>query len=180
MRSPCPELALVALALVSTGCEREKRHFSDPAAVPPAEVVQSDLQPGTGTQRPSATFSYDHNAFAVSEGKRLYQWFNCVGCHAHGGGAIGPPLMDSEWIYGSEPQNIFQSIAQGRPNGMPSFGAHIPAQQVWQIVAYVRSMSGQVPIGAAPGRSDDLPPGEAEQSREPQTPQQTGGRAPDK
>ena len=38
---------------------------------------------------------------------------------------------------------------------MPSFGGHIPTQQIWQLVAYVQSMSGQVPATAAPGRNDD-------------------------
>jgi cytochrome c oxidase cbb3-type subunit 3 len=47
--------------------------------------------------------------------------------------------MDAEWRYGGDPAQVFQSIAQGRPNGMPSFGGHIPEDQVWQIVAYVRS-----------------------------------------
>src|SRR4051812_47750251 len=34
----------------------------------------------------------------VSEGKRLYKWFNCNTCHVNGGGAIGPALMDDKWI----------------------------------------------------------------------------------
>ena len=58
---------------------------------------------------------------------------------------MGPPLMDDEWIYGSEPENIFATIVEGRPNGMPSFRGRIPDYQVWQLVAYVRSMSGLCP-----------------------------------
>ena len=38
------------------------------------------------------------------QGKRLFSWYNCIGCHANGGGGIGPPLMDDEWIYGSRPR----------------------------------------------------------------------------
>jgi cytochrome c oxidase cbb3-type subunit 3 len=69
---------------------------------------------------------------------------------------MGPALTDSAWIYGSEPHNIFATIVQGRPNGMPSFGNHIPEDQVWQIVAYVRSMSGQLRTDVAPGRPDSI------------------------
>ena len=58
---------------------------------------------------------------------------------------MGPPLMDSRWVYGSEPENIFATIMQGRPNGMPAFRGRIPQQQVWQIVAYVRSIAGLTP-----------------------------------
>ena len=65
--------------------------------------------------------------------------------------ASGPALMDDEWLYGSEPaQHLRRRIVQGRPNGMPSFGGHIPEDQVWQIVAYVRSMSGQLRKDVAP------------------------------
>ena len=67
--------------------------------------------------------TYEENAFALSEGKRLYSAFNCVGCHAHGGGGMGPALIDDKWIYGHEPGQIFATIVEGRPNGMPSFGA---------------------------------------------------------
>ena len=39
---------------------------------------------------------------------------------------------------------------------MPSFGGRIPDDQVWQLVAYVRSMSGQLRKDVAPSRSDEL------------------------
>jgi cytochrome c oxidase cbb3-type subunit 3 len=96
------------------------------------------------------------SAYDVSEGKRLYHWFNCSGCHANGGGDIGPPLMDDSWLYGAEPGNIYASILEGRPNGMPSFRGKIPDAQVWQLVAYVRSLSGNVPAHARPSRNDDI------------------------
>lgn len=69
---------------------------------------------------------------------------------------MGPPLMDDKWIYGSEPEQIFETIVQGRPNGMPAFGNKVVSDQVWQIVAYVRSMSGLLRKDVAPGRTDDM------------------------
>src|SRR5204862_1075855 len=85
---------------------------------------------------------YEENAYALSEGQHLYDYFNCVGCHAHGGGGMGPALMDDKWIYGYNPGQIFASIVQGRPNGMPAFRDRIVDYQVWQLAAYVRSLSG--------------------------------------
>ena len=67
--------------------------------------------------------------------------FNCSGCHFNGGGGIGPPLMDDKWIYGGRLDQIFNSIYQGRPNGMPVWGGKISEQQIWEIATYVRSMS---------------------------------------
>ena len=120
-------------------------------------IQVSQLHPG-GEQiaTPPVPNVYEENAYAVSEGKRLYENFNCVGCHSHGGGGIGPPLMDNQWIYGGEPANIFSTIMEGRPNGMPAWRGRIPENQGWQIVAYVRSMSGQVRTDVASGRSDHM------------------------
>jgi cytochrome c oxidase cbb3-type subunit 3 len=39
---------------------------------------------------------------------------------------------------------------------MPAFGGRIPEYQVWQITAYVRSLSGLARMNAAPGRSDHM------------------------
>jgi cytochrome c oxidase cbb3-type subunit III len=72
--------------------------------------------------------------------------------------------MDQQWVYGGNAENIYATIVEGRPNGMPSFRGRIPPQQVWQIVAYVRSMSGQVSKDAAPSRADHLFMKKSEQS----------------
>ena len=69
---------------------------------------------------------YQENAWGMGEGKRLYAAYNCAPCHGvNGGGAIGPPLIDDKWIYGAKADQIYATISQGRPDGMPSFGGHI-------------------------------------------------------
>jgi cytochrome c oxidase cbb3-type subunit 3 len=170
----------VALILALAACEREKRDFEPPQGNATAPLQRnSTIQPGQaiGAAPPSApampttAYTVENNAFALSQGKRLYRWYNCAACHAPGGGGDwGPPLSDATWIYGAEPRNIFLSIAQGRPNGMPSFGSHIPEDQIWQLVAYVRSLSGQVPSDAAPSRADALSANKPENRREKETP----------
>lgn len=180
--------AIIALVVVATlvSCEREERRFREPT--PSSSATQgltiSGLHPANPsvrtTQPPSAPVDnpYSYNAYAVSEGEKLYNSYNCVGCHAHGGGGIGPPLMDDVWIYGSEPQNIYATIVQGRPNGMPSFRGKIPDQQVWEIVAYVRSLSGQLPKDVAPGRSDEMYPHKPPTSTSPEQPKGPEGVQP--
>lgn len=170
--------ALAASTLLA-GCEREARRFTTPAGnVTPAETGQreSSNQPGAPLaggvkQAVRNTSPFDENAYAVSQGKRLYRWYNCNGCHANGGGGIGPPLMDSEWRYGSDPASIFTTITRGRAQGMPSYGGHIPDDQVWQIVAYVRSMSGLLPKDVAPSRADAMSTNQPENARPEQKPQ---------
>ena len=147
-------LALIGLA----ACEREERRFREmPAAAGRRNTERLvTLVPGPYTPDVRVKNPYERNAFAISEGKRLFTWYNCVGCHANGGGGMGPPLIDERWRYGSDPENIFATIVEGRPNGMPSFRGKIPEYQVWQLVAFVQSLSGNVPKDAANGRADDM------------------------
>jgi cytochrome c oxidase cbb3-type subunit 3 len=161
-----------ACAVMLTGCEREARRFSEPASksVPADSIRLSQIQAGGGTPATPVKNSYEENAYAVAQGQRLFTWFNCVGCHSHGGGGSGPALMDDKWIYGHQPENIFTTIVQGRPNGMPSFAGKIPEAQVWQIVAYVRSMSGLLRSDVAPSRSDNMQAGGPEATRDPEQP----------
>ena len=141
-------VAALSLALVTTAaCERESRRFDPP---PPGAQV------GAQADVPAMIAHYERNAYALAAGKRLFSWYNCNGCHAGGGGGSGPALMDDVWIYGSEPMTIYQTIAFGRPNGMPAFGTRVPEDQLWQLVAYVRSMSGLASQDAAPNRNDAL------------------------
>jgi len=47
---------------------------------------------------------------------------------------------------------------------MPSFAGKIPDYQVWELVAYVHSLSGQLPSDVAPSRSDEMAVKKAEQA----------------
>jgi cytochrome c oxidase cbb3-type subunit 3 len=171
MKCIVPCLSFVFLVSFTVGCKREQRIF-DPGSAGAQAANGVSLNPvhAGGDVSVSDMNKLEDSAYAVGEGKRLYNAYNCVGCHAQGGGAIGPALMDSEWIYGSHPEQIYSSIVQGRPNGMPSFGGKLPAYQVWELVAYVRSMSGQLPSDVAPSRSDTMPVAKAEQARQKEHP----------
>ena len=168
------------LLLLLTACEREERRFREmPAAAQRRNTERLvSLVPGPYTPDVRAGNPYWHNAWALSEGKRLFTWYNCTGCHANGGGGMGPPLMDDQWIYGSDPENIFSTIVEGRPNGMPSFRGKIPEYQVWQLVAYVQSLSGNVPKDVANGRSDDMQVHKQDQSLPDLQPERQPARHP--
>jgi len=166
-------------------CQRESRSFRP--ETPSTEAVRftrlTDFvagglvetnEPENNPTEGSLHNGYEDSAYAISEGKTLYSAFNCNGCHARGGGGMGVPLMDNDWIYGHRPEQIFSTIVEGRPNGMPSFGGKIPAYQVWQLVAYVRSLSGLTSSDAAPNREDHLYTGPPETSAPSPHPSQSG------
>ena len=173
-------LFFFSIPLSVAGCHRENRYFEPPPGTDsaPTQLQLSSLVAGESSLafRDQQRYHYEENAHHISEGKRLYSWFNCVGCHAHGGGDSGPALMDDAWIYGGEIDQVFLTIYQGRPNGMPAFGGKIPEQQIWQIAAYVRSMSGHGTKEARTGRDDHMQrPSEQSRREEPMRGQPAGG-----
>jgi cytochrome c oxidase cbb3-type subunit III len=145
-------------ALLLAACEREDRTPPAPARAARSDTIAvSSLQPGGASGAVRTRNRYEENAFAVSEGQRLFRQFNCSGCHgSFGGGGMGPPLMDDQWIYGSDPANIVATILEGRPSGMPSFRGKVNDDQVLQLAAYVRSLSGQLRKDVTSSRTDHM------------------------
>lgn len=154
----CPEpvagLALAGLLLLAA-CQREPETV---ASGPPAggNVAMPTIEPGPAgklgdVQPPKNPFAGD--ARAIAAGEKIYNSFGCVGCHAGGGGGMGPALIDDQWIYGSSPAQIRATILEGRPGGMPSFNGMLPDEDVWRLVTYVRALAGlegEAPKAAAP------------------------------
>jgi len=160
---------LFCCSVTLLSCKREERDYgaTPSEAQVSSSIAVTDLVPGTGPATSPATQpavislksfhdNYQNNVYALSQGQQLFEQYNCNTCHAHGGGDIGPPLIDDKWIYGYQPDHVFASIVQGRPNGMPAFGKRLNEQQVWQLTAYVRSMSGMASKNAAPAREDHM------------------------
>jgi cytochrome c oxidase cbb3-type subunit 3 len=153
-------LAVGVVAVALGACDREERHSR---SKPIGETVPAGQSPDTiwpgGTTPPALDARaqlYDNNAPAISQGQFLYTQMNCVGCHSHGGGGMGPALIDDEWRYGGRIDQIAASIAEGRPNGMPSWRAKLTEDQIWQLAAYVRSMSGQPSKDAVSSRTEGM------------------------
>jgi cytochrome c oxidase cbb3-type subunit 3 len=151
--------AVCVCILALTSCRRETR---DLRPQPSGVVIyadaarQSELQPGGAKSQPRVSNPYHGIAYDLGEGARLFGWYNCSGCHSNGGGGIGPPLIKTEWVYGGEPANLFDTIVKGRPNGMPAWGGRIPVYQVWQLVGYIESLNKMQPQSITPVRQDTI------------------------
>jgi cytochrome c oxidase cbb3-type subunit 3 len=87
---------------------------------------------------------YEGDKRAITVGGQLFVGYNCLDCHgAEGSGAMGPSFQDGRWHFGGSPGEVFESIYQGRPDGMPSWGGRISNDQIWMLTAYVRSLSSK-------------------------------------
>jgi cytochrome c oxidase cbb3-type subunit III len=106
---------------------------------PPEPPLRPGPQPGHRLITAGNPYAGDEQA--VRDGYRYYLWYNCAGCHGTlGGGGIGPPLRDDDWIYGGDPASIYQSIYQGRPDGMPAYGAIASEVMIWKMTAYIQAL----------------------------------------
>ena len=137
-------LLLVAVA----GCmEADAAQQPQPAqsagSVAPFVQHPENIQPGLGSAGRFAqlTNPYEGNAARRDEGAKLFIAYNCMDCHgADGSGAMGPSLADGRWHFGGSNGAVFQSIYEGRPDGMPSWGGRIGDADIWRLVTYVRSL----------------------------------------
>jgi len=92
-----------------------------------------------------------HDEKAMKTGQRLFTNY-CTACHgSDAGGAPGfPNLYDSSWLYGGQPEQIKQSIMNGRAGVMPAWEKVLGAKGVHEVAEYVLSLSGRrVNISAA-------------------------------
>lgn len=102
-----------------------------------------NIQPGLALRGgfTQLTNPFEGDRGKVTEGGALFVSYNCIDCHgADGSGAMGPSLADGRWHFGGTAGQVFQSIYEGRPEGMPAWGGRIPDDQIWRLVAYVQSL----------------------------------------
>jgi cytochrome c oxidase cbb3-type subunit 3 len=125
----------------------------------PNSVSVTGLFPNGGAPPPPDQIGrrFEASRAAIADGKELFGQMNCTGCHFYGGGGMGPALMSGYWRYGGQMDQIYASIAQGRPNGMPSWQSILQPTQIWELAAYVKSLSEPAPPSpskaAVPGTS---------------------------
>ena len=152
-------LVLLAAAVLTVGCQRQPpANASVGNLTERHQVTERRAGPPPETPPPARERAEKQDEDLLAEGRTLYNLYNCAGCHAAGGGAIGPALIDDEWIYGDGLDNIFYTIVEGRPQGMPAFRGRIPDGQIRTIAQFVRSLSAPeaVPAGnpsAAPAEA---------------------------
>ena len=167
MRKRC--LLMVCAASVIAGCQRtgERSEISETASTTASSTAQGQNSPShllvagdslrfiehpenlpagfpSQTKALLVTNPYEGNKRAITVGGQLFIGYNCLDCHgAEGSGAMGPSFQDGRWHFGGSPGEVFESIYQGRPDGMPAWGGRITNDQIWMLTAYVRSLASK-------------------------------------
>ena len=99
------------------------------------------IVPG-GVNVPTIESPVKNDSNAAQRGMKYFISFNCVGCHAaNGGGGMGIALSNRAFKFGDKPAQIYTVISHGAPLGMPAWGSVLPDNVIWDIVAYIQSIS---------------------------------------
>ncbi len=139
-------VAIGALALLAAAPDASSGANQDEAQAPtPANLLDvpvTHIVPGNVKVKPNIENPVAGDSDAVNRGMKYFANFNCSGCHAaNGAGGMGPALSNHSFKFGSDPANIYLTIVQGRPTGMPAWGTLLPSSVVWDLVAYIKSIS---------------------------------------
>ena len=153
-------MMFAVLALVPGGCRTQKATQQDTAASSTAStdallvagdslrlVEHPEILPvgfPLGVKPIAVKNPYEGDTKAAATGGKLFIAYNCLDCHgAEGSGAMGPSFQDGRWHFGGSSAEVFESIYQGRPDGMPAWGGRISNDQIWMLTAYVRSLASK-------------------------------------
>ncbi len=105
------------------------------------DVLQKEMEAEKKAAAATVVYEnpYEFDPKAVAEGKGIYAE-HCAGCHgADLRGDVGPDLTD-HLTYGETDDVKFESIAGGRPDGMPAFANQLGRDRIWKVLAYVDSV----------------------------------------
>lgn len=105
------------------------------------ETLRREIETG---RKPAAAASalaenpYKRDAKSIAEGKAIYR-DRCAECHGEAlTGDVGPGLTGA-LKHGETDGAKYESIAKGRPDGMPGFEAQLGPERIWKVVAYIDS-----------------------------------------
>ena len=142
-------VSLAAVCLALSGCDKPKDKSAEkaqtettteaaapastPAATPVADTTASD-DPVPAMMKVPAD---------VARGKAIFAGTCGAYCHKMTDTQSDAPfLFDCDWLHGGSDQEIFHTITHGvEGTRMVSFKGAIPDEDIWKIIAYLKSAS---------------------------------------
>jgi mono/diheme cytochrome c family protein len=106
---------------------------------PPAQDALPATTAASGTKKLNP---FTGNADMVREGRALYGQIGCQGCHGGGGGGgMAVSLIDENWKFGSDDETLYKLIkGQISDQTMPTVYSVLQDEQVWKLLAFIRSI----------------------------------------
>ncbi len=132
----------------NAGCRRRARMYREARrAVPGIACTLTLLLIAAAGCAAQETNPFAGDAKAAKAGESQFR-SNCAFCHGLGarGGGRGPDLTRAQKRHGKTDAELFQTINDGIPgtampqNGTTSQGVGMTAEEIWQVITYIRSV----------------------------------------
>jgi putative heme-binding domain-containing protein len=95
------------------------------------------------------------NADAIRFGTGLYR-ARCADCHGMDARGIRAPDLTQVWASGRTDDGLFKTVKNGVPGTeMPAVGARMFDNEIWQILAYVRTLAVSAPTDPPKGNAEN-------------------------
>lgn len=139
MKWTCSVLVIAILSvagLVAQGPVTQER----PAAIPKDLPTKNPL---------------DGNAAAVRDGMGIYR-ARCADCHGMDARGVRAPDLSQVWASGRTDDGLFRTLRTGVPGSeMPFVGERTPDENVWKILAYLRTLAAPAPSDPPRGNAEN-------------------------
>ena len=110
--------------------------------LPGALLLLGLSESAAAAEKPKLLNPFAGSPAAVEEGRKLYQTHGCSACHGvQGGGGMGKAILDDTWAFGSDDDTLFKLMkGQIAQQTMPKTWATLPDDEIWKMIAHVRSL----------------------------------------
>jgi cytochrome c oxidase cbb3-type subunit 3 len=125
-----------------------------------AEAARAEAAAAAARSSLPTANPYRGDAAAIADGQQVFMQI-CAACHKpDGSGLVGPSLVDPYWKYGDSDAELFRSVTEGRPAGMPAWGAQLGGEKIWRVLAFMETLpESEAPGVGAPGYTAPPPGG---------------------
>jgi cbb3-type cytochrome c oxidase subunit III len=120
-----------------------------------ARAQQPVAQPPVVTQAPAETNPLQGDPEAIRNGMGQFR-VRCADCHGMDATGVRGPDITQVWASGRTDHGLFLTVRNGVPNTeMPSVGQRTTDLEIWQILAYLRTLAAPAPSDPPRGNAEN-------------------------
>jgi len=117
--------------------------------------VLLSLAAARAAQDPPTRNPVEGNADAIRSGMGMFR-ARCADCHGVDARGIRSPDLTQVWASGRTDEGLFKTLRNGIPNTeMPAVGARVSDDEIWKILAYLRTLAAPAPTDPPRGNAEN-------------------------
>lgn len=111
--------------------------------------------PAVHAQAPANKNPFEGNEAAIKTGLGLFR-SRCADCHGIDAKGVRGPDLTQVWVSGRSDGGLFSTVRTGViGTEMPAIGERSPDDEIWKILAYLKTLSAPVPTSGPKGNAQN-------------------------